>query len=633
MASNAFRDALGAAALIALLTACPPPPDDKVEPLGDGFSSVLAIDSHTVILSLRRTLTRESVQVGAFTIADYTMIPPEPLTVQRAEASGDAEVTLVTATQVRGVTYTLRVNGLQDSDGFDISGTVNFVGAGAAELAQVTLVVDDTALAAAHGSLSARISVDDSGRFDADGHRDLGLDPGSWSTTVQIAADRNRTVDRGDDGDTAIDRRAYSVRLLDGEGQPASPLTLFAVPAAADLTVVIPLWPPRTRCPGAPVPDLEPPPAPVDSAPADGVAQIRIFVDDRQAQELRQPQLSVTADIAGVFSLDERVVDLSDADGDRVYEAVLGLAVDPQRTNTDIETAPLEELPYIAFLVQDGVKLSDFFIFVTAVDETPRSMAMPLGEAGKVPVTLRVDVGSAFLSADGSLRGRHADEAIFVTGNFVNIVDAFRQNCADTWSGGENMNLRMRERADLPGVWEKTLWMPPGRTQTFKVVRCPATSGCGGLNQRVTSTGNAFVTVAKNLATENRDASEAAEVTIVDPGHLSSVSVGGQILDYSSAEIYVGTGTGREDDPANTPNTSVLFKQELPNLVVNLLHTGDCPAQTPVYVIGTWRDVNLPMTPAQILATVDPGGTPFDLIPYDYDDGMIGAPPPLRVLP
>jgi hypothetical protein len=633
MCSNAFRESLIAASLLAVVTACPPPAAPPVEPLGDGFASVVAVDSHTVILSLRRTLQRDTVQVGAFTIVDYTVLPPEPLAVQRATASGDAEVTLTTATQVRGVTYTLRVNGLEDSHGFDLSGTLNFVGAGATELAQVTFTVDDPAVATLHDRLLARVSIDDSGRFDADGQRVLELDRGSWSATAAIAADRNRTADRSDDGDTAIDRRAYSVRLVDGEGRPASALTPFAVPDASARSVVIALWRPQTRCPDAPVPELEPPPPPVDSAPGDGVAQIRIFIDDRQTDELIAPQLSVTADAGGAFSLDERLVDLADADGDGVYEVVLGLAVDPARVNTDIESAPLEQLPYIAFLVQDGVKRADFFTFVTAVDETPRSQAMPLGEEGKVPVTLRVDVGAAFLTADGSLRGRYPDEAIFMTGNFVGLVDAFRQNCADTWSGGENMNLRMRERSDHPGVWEKTLWLPPGRSQTFKVVRCPADSGCSGLNQRVTSTGNAFATVAKNLATENRDASEYAEVSIVDPAHLDAVSVGGQSQDYSGATVYLGAGAGREDDPAGTPNPATLFKQELPNLVVNLLQSGDCPAQTPVYVIGTWRDVNLPLTAAEILATVDPGGTPFDLIPHDYDDGMIGAPPPQRVLP
>ncbi len=636
MRLNGFPERLFGLVLLSLLAGCPPEETaDPSAPLGDGFAAVVAVDARTVILALRRPVDRDSAQVGAFTITDFTVLPPAPLTVLRVEISGDAELTLQTAEQVRGTLYTLRVNGLEDRDGFRLDGSINFTGGGAREKAVVVFRVADLELAAQYGALDALVTVDAEGRFDPDAQQRLAFVPAGSALTaeLEIVVDRNRTADRSDDGDPVVDRRAYAVRVVDADDQAVSPLVTFAVPEADEQIVEIPLLTPRSRCPDAPVTELEPPAPPTDPSPGDGVAEIRFFIDDRQAGELVDPAISLTADAAGNFSLSEQRLALQDDDGDGVWEVAFALAVDPARINTDIATAPVDELPYIAFLVNAGVQLNDFFLFIRATDESPRTVEMRLGDPDLVPVTLRVDVGAAFLTADGSQRGIAAHEAVYITGNFVNIVDALRQNCADTWSGGENLNLRMRPHPSVPGVWQKTLWMPPGRTQTFKVLRCDAEAGCSALNTRVTSTGSAFATVGKNLTTENRDASEYSEVRVADPYQLESTVVGGQNVDYSGASIYQGDGVGREADPEGTPRTDLLFKQELPNLVVNLLDSGDCPAQTPVYVIGTWRDINLPMTPEEILASIEPGDTPFDLIPYDYDDGMIGVAPPIRELP
>jgi hypothetical protein len=55
-----------------------------------------------------------------------------------------------------------------------------------------------------------------------------------------------------------------------------------------------------------------------------------------------------------------------------------------------------------------------------------------------------------------------------------------------------------------------------------------------------------------------------------------------------------------------------------------VITVGTDPIATPVYVVGTWRDINLPQRPADILST---GGV-FDLGTWDYDSGFVGKPPP-----
>lgn len=624
---------VGFCLLVLGLVACPPAgpgPDGGL--LAGPFSALVVVDSRTVILSFGRPLDPDSVVAGAFSAAAYDVVPPLQLPIVAATLSGDAEVTLETAPQIRGKTYTLRVERLSDTFGEELFGTINFVGAGPRQTATVTFTANDPELAALYVPLQALVSVDSNGLF-SEQYRVVVVDSQSFSCSLEVVVNPNRTVARGDDGDLGVDRRGYSVRFETTSGTPASPLILFEVLETGSMAVEVPLQPLSMRCPEAPFAELAEPPPPVDGAPGDGVKLVRVIVDDRQARELSNPALSGTFDASGTFSLDETVVALVDPDGDRIYEAEFGLAVDPVRINTDLESAPLEELPYIVFLMNSGAKIGEFYTFIVAVDEAPENLVLPLGDPDKLPVTLRVDVGDSFVTADGSQRGPFANEAIFITGNFANIVDAFGQNCADSWSGGENLNLKMNQNQQHPGIWEKTLWMPPGRSQTWKVVRCDAEQGCGPLNARVSSSGHAFATVMKNLVTENLDAADNAAVQTIDPGTLESVFVGGQTLDYRNAHVYEGTGSGREEDPAGTPDPSLMFKQEMPNLVVSLLNNDDCPVQTPIHIIASWRDVNLPMRPAEMIESIEPGDTPFGLGAYDYDESMIGRRPPVREEP
>jgi hypothetical protein len=101
------------------------------------------------------------------------------------------------------------------------------------------------------------------------------------------------------------------------------------------------------------------------------------------------------------------------------------------------------------------------------------------------------------------------------------------------------------------------------------------------------------------------------------------VTAGGQTYDFSNASVYLGEGVGAEPDPAGTPDGQRLFKQEAPDLVVVV---SDLPLKTRVFVVGTWRDINLGITPAEIIDTA----AVVALTPFDYDDGFIGRYPPSR---
>jgi hypothetical protein len=163
--------------------------------------------------------------------------------------------------------------------------------------------------------------------------------------------------------------------------------------------------------------------------------------------------------------------------------------------------------------------------------------------------------------------------------------------------------------------------MPPNRPYGWKVVRCPTGLGCAELNRHVLSSGRAFPTVMKNLVTANVDAAQSSAVKIIDPSNLSMVVLeGGQIENYSNAHVSA--------DGMEQPSPSIMFKQEVPDLVVTV---GTTPVTTPTYVVGSWRDVNIPQTPLEIIAS---GGS-IDLAPFDYDDGTQGKFPLIRdiVLP
>jgi hypothetical protein len=596
------------------------------EILGDGFAAARAVDSQTVEVTFQRALDAGSVKSSAFDIADFTVLPADAVSVRNATLEGDRKVSLGTEPLSAGVRYTLTVAGLKDSQGRALAGTINFVASGAGDVVEVTVVVQDVQTARLHDQLVVMATLDDEGRFSETLEAfPLVEQGGQFLALLPARIDASRTLQSGDDDDLVVDRRAYALMLMDGAGRAASALVRFALPDAdAAREVLVDVQPPvEVVDPG--VPDRIPDP-PEDDAPGDGLRVVRIVVDDRASHELVNPSVRVAFDAGGNFDASfPETLPLSPMDGEDegFWQAVVRVRVDPNRV---ADGATNETFPYFAYLVEQGAPYEGLDVAITAPDETPVTAKIGLGTEGWTPVTFTVDASRAYLTPDGSARGVYPGEAVFLTGEWQQASDALQNNCGDAFTGGENACLEMRELAAHDGVWTRTLWLPPGRPYGWKVVRCASTVGCGPLNQLVASSGRAFATVMKNLATDNVDAFSDPGVGLVDPLAPASTQAAGQSYDYTSADVHVGTGTGGEEDPSGTPDGARMFKQEVPDLVVVV---GADALRTRVFHVGTWRDVNLPNTPQEIVA----GQLSTPLTPYDYDDGFIGRFPPSREAP
>jgi hypothetical protein len=524
----------------------------------------------------------------------------------------DDTVTLTTAAQTALKTYTLLIDEVEDDDGNAIRASVNFVGVGKADAAAVTFRVDDRYNAALEEAWLLA-SIDPlTGVFSHFSHRIPLADTDGdhvFTTKLQVAVDPARTKSTSDDR-LGAQHLAYSVRAVDAKDRPLSKLVLFEVADAKAATVKVPLLS---------VPEPPPP---------EGVVTVTFKVDDRPARALKKPSLKLSADDEGLF--DDQfptTVALTDKDGDDVWEGTAEVRIAPKRT---LSGTTSETKPYSAYLVEGTTPHSGRSVDFTVPDEKAVTATILMGNKQLVPVTFRVDVSKAWLDTAGVNKGLYKGEAVFLTGEFGVAEDAFGQNATDAFSGGENVVLQMVERTDHPGVWERTIFLPPGRPYGWKVLRCPKDKGCTQLNKMVTSSGRAFPTVMKNLVTELCDAGktswtdpECSGPVVVDPRQLTQVKTGAGTLDYSKAKIYAGTGGGLKDqqDPKGTPTAALLFKQEIPDLVVDLKTKA---VQTPVHVIGTWRDVNITGSPSDIIS----GGKVIDLSKTDYDAGMVGKAPP-----
>jgi len=603
-----------------------PGTDAGVEVLGDGLERLEVTGDN----SLRLVLSRPASQASAadFAIANYTTVPPVEGDVVSVTMTSSTDIAIETSPLQGGQTYTLDVD-LVGEDGNAIAGTMNFLAKGGGARLPVRFIVDNAEVARRHASLTALVSIDeDTGAFAERFSEVAFVDDGDdVIATAEVQVDANRTLSTLDDADTQADRRAYAVWVVDGEGRPASALTHFTLASAdAPRDVVISVRsPPEAPAEPEPEPEQEPIPAPEDTA-GDGLRTVRIVVDDRAAHALSAPQLKLSYDASGAFDASfPQTLDMSAmaAPYEGYWELVTTVAVD---ANRELDGDTLETFPYFAYLVDDGVEYEALSVSVVAPDEVPGVVELVLGRPEWTPVTFRVDASAAYLTADGSEKGVYDDEAVFLTGEWQTAVDALGKNCGDAFSGGEQRNLRMDLLPGTDGVWTRTIWLPPGRPYGWKVVRCNADLGCAPLNQLVNSSGRAFATVMKNLATDNVDAFADPAVGIVDPLALDDVVAGGDTYDYSDAEVYVGNGEGSEDDPAGTPDGERLFKQEVPDLVVVV---GDTPVVTRIFHVGTWRDVNLGKTPTEVIAD----GELIELTDTDYDDGFIGRYPPSRENP
>jgi len=556
-----------------------------------------------------------------YRLEDVTGTLPAPLAVNAAAVTAPDRVQLSTAKQTGLRTYTLLLNGVKDGAGEALTASVNFVGLGQGGGAEVTFQVDDRY----NENLKVLwldISVDPlTGVFSHFSNRVALSDPQGthiFSAKLKVAADPARTADTKDDR-LGSQYMAYSVRAVESNGRALSKLVLFEVLDDKPLTVKVPL--------------LSVP----DKPPVEGRVQVTFKVDDRPARALSKPSLKASINTLGKFDASfPTTVALSDKDGDHIWEGIAQVWIDPSRVKSGT-TASTQ--PYSVSLVESGTSYTARSADFEVLKEQAVTVSILVGNAAKVPVTFNVDVSKAWLDTTGQQKGVFSGEAVFLTGEFATAEDAFGQNASDAFSGGENVVLQMKERADRPGVWTRTIFLPKTsmvRPYGWKVVRCLAGQGCTQLNKMVSSSGRAFPTVMKNLATELCDLGKktwtdknCASPKLIDPRDLKKVNTGsGGILDYSSAKVWAGTGAGLKDqkDPTGTPKASLMFKQEIPDLVVNVK---DKAVTTPAYVIGSWRDVNIPGTPKDIIT----GGSVLELTKTDYDAGLTGVLPPSYTLP
>ena len=601
----------------------PPPVHDLV---GDGFSAVVPVDDRTVKVRFLEDFDDNSI-AGAFSIVDFTVVPPRAFAIT-PRTTATREVTLTVATPfAAGTRYTIDVDGVRTSAGRVMKGTLNFTAVGgSSSTANVRVVIGDVATARRHpGGLLVLATVAADGTFSETLQPYPMVDDGTvFAAALPVAVDPSRTLDGSDDTDSTVDRRAYALLVVDAAGRLASALTSFVVPAGGDIDVAVTVLPPLSIIDEPVITPLPDPPT--DANPTDGVKQVRLVVDDRAARELNAPALKLSFAADGTFdSSFPQTLNLSPMSGDDegYWQVVVGIRVDAART---VDGTSPDTFPYFATLVEAGAAIEALSLSIVAPDETPETVRLSLGNALWTPVTFRVDVSRAYLDPAGSERGVRTGEAVYLTGEWQQAVDALGNNCGDAFSGGEQPCLKMRELDGHPGVWTRTIWLPPGRPYGWKVVRCDGDTGCGPLNRLVSSAGRAFATVMKNLATDNVDAFADAAVGLVDPINATTTAAGGRTIDFTDADVYVGTLSGGEEDPSGTPDGQRMFKQEVPDLVVIV---AQAPIVTRVIHVGTWRDVNLGNTPQEIIA----GSLSVELTPADYDDGFIGRFPPSREEP
>ena len=553
--------------------------NDSVSPSVNVYATATALNETTVTIQFSHAIDKEQTKLDSVEITNFSERTPTPLVIGSREIS-DSEIVIRTEEQDGGARYSVNLSSVKfiNIDQADGPSQVNFTGFGRTSV----FVRLDTRGFVLDSDLQLLTTVDaDTGIF----RDELQAAPFVESVIPKVFT-ATLTVQ--------IDPLAqYALRVQDAsQGTPVTGLVQFS--ATSTNAVYLEL-------------ECELPREPEFGSPIDGIvgnekAPVRIIVDDRYARELISPKLRLSLDEQGNFDIGStRIVPLRKVVGyERVYEATVEVAVDANRR---LDGTTEGDFPYIAFLVESGEDFPARGIQFVMDTEQPQTHLIPMANLNLVPVTFRVDAGDAWLEPDGSVRGLYPGEGLFLTGEFPAAEDAFGRIAADAFTGGERVTLRMKPRTDAPNIFEKTVFMKPDRPYGWKVVRCPAQDGCAGVNRRVTSSGRAFPTVMKNLVTENVDAASNPSVLVIDPK-----------LPQGFEQAVVSTD-GTED-----PSNMVLFKQEIPDLVVTVERE---PLITPIYVIGTWRDVNIPTKPVDL---VEQGGV-LDLNPFDYDAGWIGAAP------
>ena len=456
-------------------------------PAFDVIEKARATDATHVEVTLRCPVTGaspETVSVAAYTRAEGGLAV--------TAVAGTQVLAVETAPQVGLATYTVRLDGVRAPDGAAVVASANFVGLGDVDTAPVTLRVDDTY----HQRLTevhALVTFDpETGVFTHYSSLLPLADPDGdhvFTALARVAVDPLRTVSTADDR-LGPERQAYAARAVTRAGAALSRLVTFEIRDAAATTIALPL---------SSVPE---PPGP------EGLVAVHVTVDDTPARALTAPALRASIDATGAFDpAFPTTLPLADADGDGRWEGTAMVRIDPDRV---IGGTTSESFPYVLFVASGGVDYPGVGTEVEARDESRVEAAIRVGNPALVPVTFRIDASRAYLDPAGAQRGLYPGEAVFLTGELGSAEDAFGQNAADAFTGGENVVLEMTPLAGHPGVWTRTLFLPPSRPYGWKAVRCPAGVGCAEINRHVTSSGRAFATVMKNLATENPPAPPTA---------------------------------------------------------------------------------------------------------------------------
>lgn len=572
--------------LTLLAAACTPAAEPKVVPVA---AEAVALGPTTVEITFSERLA--GLDEAAVEITRPFARPIDRLPVTEVSKE-ESKLRLTTAAQRGGELYSVALPGLRFSDieRADAPTQVNFVGFGTTKV----VVILDARGHVTPPSLELLATINPTTFEYQDQLASFPLQEGPAQVyTATITA----RIDVG---------RRYGARAVGSDGRPAAQLSVFQVASADPVRVgLVPVLPR--------VPEFSPP---VDPTPGDGRAPVRLILDDRPGRALVSPALRLSLDANGRFDGSAaRVESLRPVAGkSRVFELIVEVAVDPARS---LEGTSAETFPYVTFLVQGGEDLPQRGTTFEMKEERPQVIVIPIGNPALVPVTFRVDIGQAILELDRSVVGLFPGEGLFLTGEFPSAEDALGRLAADAFTGGERATLEMTERPDAPGVYEKTIFLPPNRPYGWKVVRCPTGEGCAELNRHVLSSGRAFPTVMKNLVTANVDAASDPSVKVIDPAHLDQVPLDTGPADYRQANVSA--------DGTEAPGPAIMFKQEAPDLVVTV---GREPVVTPIVVVGTWRDVNIPQRPVDLIRS----GDSLDLGPFDYDDGTQGEAPPIRAL-
>jgi hypothetical protein len=547
------------------------------------FARARASDAQTVVIRFSEPIDVDRSRLDQLAISTAQTVAAQDLGITSYEII-DNELMIKTVTHRGGAVYSVRLEGIEfiaimDSDA---PSQVNFAGFGLGRV-QVQL---DTRGFVLDSDLELLATVEpDTGRY-----RDT-------LQTIVFTQDAIANVFTATLSVQIDPTRVYAVRAQTQDQKPASELLSFTVTSTRSQTLTL-------NCSLEQTPEF---PAPIDRIVGDNMAPVRIIVDDRLARELQAPKLRLSINAMGEFDLaSETLVRLRKIPGyDRVYDTTVNIVLDEARR---LDGATESTFPYIAYLVERDEDFPARGLEFTMTTERPQTHVILVGNPALVPVTFRVDAGQAWLEPDGQLKGVYPRESLFLTGEFPAAEDAFGRIAADAFTGGERTTLRMKRRTDAHDVFEKTVFMQPDRPYGWKVVRCPAEEGCAAINRRVTSSGRAFPTVMKNLVSQNQDAASNPAVVVIDPAQPGA---------YESAVVSL---SGDE-----TPSHSVIFKQEVPDMVV---HVKREPIITPIHVIGTWRDVNIPTKPVEL---IEQGGV-IDLNPFDYDSGWIGVAPLVRTI-